>query len=399
MGKFIFTVQGEGRGHLTQAISMTQIAREAGHEVIGYAVGSFEGKKVPAFFANFIGDIPLIQYESPSINYGKGNSVHLGKTIMQAFIRFKTYFKSANSLQAFIEKLQPDGIVNFYESITGLYFLKTRSKVPCMSIGHQYLLLNRHFESIPEKKFDQFLLNLNTKITAIGSKKLLGLSFREMPDNVEKNIYVIPPLLRQEVKKIVPIAGKSWLMYVTHYKLADQIISWAENNRDISLDCFWDHPEKKTVFSPCKNLSFNPIDGERYLAKMSTCMGLISTAGFESVAEAMYLKKPVMMVPVPNHIEQMINAYDGELSGAGIAAKTFDLEIFKNYLSQNIPNNNEYEIWAQRTYLKISEHLEELIKIKTKQKNVIFPDYFLKVISKLLRSSPLKLLNLYVTAP
>ena len=50
MGKFIFTVQGEGRGHLTQAISFTQIAREAGHEVVGYAVGSFQGRKIPSFF-------------------------------------------------------------------------------------------------------------------------------------------------------------------------------------------------------------------------------------------------------------------------------------------------------------------------------------------------------------
>ena len=54
MGKFIFTVQGEGRGHLTQAISMTQIAREAGHEVVGYAVGSFGGRKIPSFFSDFI---------------------------------------------------------------------------------------------------------------------------------------------------------------------------------------------------------------------------------------------------------------------------------------------------------------------------------------------------------
>jgi uncharacterized protein (TIGR00661 family) len=390
MGKFIFTVQGEGRGHLTQAISMTQIAREAGHEVVGYAVGSFQGRKIPTFFTEFIGDIPLIQYESPSINYGNGNSVQLGKTAMQAITRFKTYCKSAASLENFIHELQPDGIVNFYESITGLYFLRTRSNIPCMSVGHQYLLLNRHFKTISEKKFDQFLLNINTKFTAIGTKKFLGLSFREMPDDDEKNIYVVPPLLRQEVKKIVPVNGKSWLMYVTHYKLADQIISWAENNKEIMLDCFWDHPKKKEVFSPSENLTFHPIDAEKYLAKMSNCAGLISTAGFESVAEAMYLKKPVMMVPVPNHIEQLINAYDGEISGAGIAAKSFDLEIFKDYLTQNRLANNEYEVWIQKTNLKISEQLDGLIKTKVKKSKLDLSDFFLKIISKLLHIGPLK---------
>lgn len=390
MGKFIFTIQGEGRGHLTQAISMTQIAKEAGHEVVGYAVGSFQGRKIPAFFSDFVGDIPMVQYESPSINYGKGNSVHVRKTAMQALTKFRTYWKSACQLEKFIVENRPDGIVNFYESITGLYFLKTRSKVPCMSIGHQYLLLNRHFKSIPEKKLDQFLLNLNTKITAIGSKKFLGLSFREMPDDLAKNMYVVPPLLRQEVKKIVPVNGKSWLLYVTHYKLANQIIAWAQQNKEISLDCFWDHPEKKEVFSPSENLTFHPIDAEKYLVKMSTCAGLISTAGFESVAEAMYLKKPVMMVPVPNHIEQMINAYDGEISGAGIAAKSFDLDIFKNYLGQERIQNSDYEVWAQKTSLKISEQLEGLIKIKTNNNKLEFSDFFIKVLSKLLQISPLK---------
>jgi UDP:flavonoid glycosyltransferase YjiC (YdhE family) len=67
MGKFVFTVQGEGRGHLTQAISFTQIAQEAGHEVVGYAVGSFQGRKIPSFCLDFIGDTPLLQYNSPSI--------------------------------------------------------------------------------------------------------------------------------------------------------------------------------------------------------------------------------------------------------------------------------------------------------------------------------------------
>jgi UDP-N-acetylglucosamine:LPS N-acetylglucosamine transferase len=123
---------------------------------------------------------------------------------------------------------------------------------------------------------------------------------------------------------------------------------------------------------------------------MSACAGLISTAGFESVAEAMYLKKPVMMVPVPNHIEQMINAYDGQLSGAGIAATSFDLDVFKGYLSQNKLPNSTYEVWAQKTSLKINEQLDELIKIKPKKSNLIVSDFFLKVVFKLLQIRPLK---------
>lgn len=49
---------------------------------------------------------------------------------------------------------------------------------------------------------------------------------------------------------------------------------------------------------------------------MAGCKAYASTAGFESICEAMYLGKPVLMVPA--HIEQDCNAYDAMKAGAGI---------------------------------------------------------------------------------
>lgn len=37
--KILFIVQGEGRGHLTQAISMEKLLRSSGHEVVEVLVG------------------------------------------------------------------------------------------------------------------------------------------------------------------------------------------------------------------------------------------------------------------------------------------------------------------------------------------------------------------------
>ncbi|MCZ2479348.1 glycosyltransferase family protein [Aquirufa nivalisilvae] len=370
MGKYICTVQGEGRGHLTQAISLSQIAQEAGHEIIAYAVGSTNNRKIPSFFTDFIGDKPLLQYESPSLCYGNGKAVQVGKTAFQAFSKFKTYWKSASELAEFIEAHQPDGIINFYESITGLHQWRTGSKTPCLSIGHQYLLLNRHFESIPEKKIDQFFLNLNTKITGIGSKKKLGLSFLPLENDLQRNIEVIPPLLRKEVKALQAEQGKNWLAYLTHYRLAEDIMAWSKQNPDVQLDCFWDHPTHHEIFHFSENLTFHPINAEKYLEKMSQCAGLISTAGFESIAEAMYLSKPTMMVPVPNHIEQMINAFDASHAGAGLAAKTFDLSLFKDYQHVHRTDYSKYQEWIQESSRLMDFHLRELIQPKQEKKRI-----------------------------
>ena len=49
-----------------------------------------------------------------------------------------------------------------------------------------------------------------------------------------------------------------------------------------------------------------------FLEYMAGCKGYATTAGFESVCEAMYLQKPVLMVPT--HIKQECNALDAMLS-------------------------------------------------------------------------------------
>lgn len=47
--KYLFIVQGEGRGHLTQAITLEKLLISHGHEVVGIMVGKSRGRKLPDF--------------------------------------------------------------------------------------------------------------------------------------------------------------------------------------------------------------------------------------------------------------------------------------------------------------------------------------------------------------
>lgn len=47
--KALFIVQGEGRGHLTQAISLEKLLRDNGHEVVEILVGKSETRLCRAF--------------------------------------------------------------------------------------------------------------------------------------------------------------------------------------------------------------------------------------------------------------------------------------------------------------------------------------------------------------
>lgn len=53
--KVIFVIQGEGRGHLTQALALKQMLLHEDHEVVKVLVGKSKNRVIPEFFMNQIG--------------------------------------------------------------------------------------------------------------------------------------------------------------------------------------------------------------------------------------------------------------------------------------------------------------------------------------------------------
>jgi uncharacterized protein (TIGR00661 family) len=359
MSKFLFVVQGEGRGHLTQAISLFEILTSAGHQVVSVMVGMDNENNLPSFFREKI-SVKIDTFPAPSLVYGQTKAVKVWDTISTHLKKFPKYRKSVQFLAKKVEEYQPDVIVNFYDMICGLYAQFYRPSIPVVCIGHQYLLLHQSFISLPNKHIDRFLLNLNTKLTSLNATRKLALSFVQMPDDKAHSIAVTPPLLRDEVKKLTPTSKPFILAYITHHKLSEDIINWHANNREVQIHCFWNNPEFANEWQFRENLTFHQVNSEKFLRMMEECSGLVCTAGFESVCEAMYLGKPIMMVPVPNHIEQEINAWDGQRAGAGIADTAFDLSRFISYLPVHENISENFKSWQGQTSQLFLKNLEEV---------------------------------------
>ena len=63
--KFLFIVQGEGRGHLTQAITLEEMLLRNGHEVVEVLVGKSSSRTLPGFFNRSI-HAPVKRFISPN---------------------------------------------------------------------------------------------------------------------------------------------------------------------------------------------------------------------------------------------------------------------------------------------------------------------------------------------
>lgn len=164
-----------------------------------------------------------------------------------------------------------------------------RPSVPYVCIGHQYLFLHREFE-FPEKDVVQlFMLRLFTRMTSLKAKKRLALSFRKMPEDRENNLVVVPPLLRQEVIAIRPETGNYIHGYMVNAGFSDSVKAFHSVHPEVPLHFFWDKADTEEVTRMDETLSFHQLDDVKFLNYMAGCRAYASTAGFESICEAMYL--------------------------------------------------------------------------------------------------------------
>src|ERR1051325_9856324 len=89
--KFVFIVQGEGRGHMTQALSLRNILVRNGHEVCAALVGKSARREIPAFFLEKI-QAPVTSFESPNFVLDpKGKGLKIGETMVTNLLKYRKY--------------------------------------------------------------------------------------------------------------------------------------------------------------------------------------------------------------------------------------------------------------------------------------------------------------------
>lgn len=345
----LLTVQGEGRGHLSQAIVAYEWLKEEGHKVSGVIVGGGGTQNLPAYFKKRI-QSPIYRIESPCFVRDQHNkAVRLLPTIIRAIGKTRKYLKGILVIQEIVKRQQPDLILNFYEPLVGIAHFFNRIKTDTISIAHQYLFIHPSFIFPPElTRKEKWLLKRYTRLTAHGSKKILALSFNEGSLTKHKNIYLCPPFIRNEIKSVEPFKGSHLLVYIVNAGYMENIIEWHKENPAVQIHCFTDSKKVKDKWAYSETLTFHSLNDQQFIRYMTNALSVITTAGFESVCEAFYLNKPVMMVPVEGHAEQRCNAFDGEKAGVGIASATFKLTQAIDMKDTDEEVARLFKIWSNR---------------------------------------------------
>jgi len=354
---YLFFIQGEGRGHMTQALTLKEKLEKRGHKISAIVIGAKNQETIPAFFKEQV-NCPLFTVYSPTFTVDKkGQGINMPKSILNGIFNSPQYFKSIIKTREVVKTFNPDALISFYEPLVGSYLRLSRDKRRAFFIGHQYFMGHPVFKKYFPKKIIRTIFSFYNSFNAPRKRIKIALSFANEKDCPKKNLFVCPPLIREVIKKSFIKEDDFFLAYLLNKGYSQEIINWSKDNPNIKIEAFWNKPEQEiTIISPC--LTFHHLGGQKFIDYLASCSGYISTAGFDSIAEAAYLQKNIIMVPTKNHFEQKCNAVDAVRTGIATEAEHFDLSLTKNENETRKKSLITFKDWVDEFDNKIIEIIE-----------------------------------------
>lgn len=350
MAKCIFIVQGEGRGHMSQAIALKEHLDEAGIHLEAVFVGEKKSQALPDYFVRCFGD-KIRSFHSPYfLSTPNRKGIYVGRTLLFNLIRSPRYMSEIARIRNTIKSLKPDVVVNFYDVVGALALRKLNPAIKRIGIGHHFYLHYKDYFGL-HRGLDRYLLAWHTRIIMKSCDRILALSYRDQKGTSKMEI--VPPLLRKSYMEMTYQPGSRYLVYFLKEGYLYDLIRLAREDPDFQADVFTEVlpgielPDGIRIFSK---------KGADFREKMASCKGLIASAGFDTVAEAAYHGIPQVVIPVRNHFEQRCNSLDVEASGIGVKRDRL-VPGLQQEMKQF--NTAAYRKWADRSGELFLKYLKE----------------------------------------
>lgn len=295
--KILYAVQGTGNGHITRAMTIIPLLEK--HATVDVLISGFSYNLSLPFKTTY-------QFKGMSFCFGKKGGIDY----------LQTYKK--NKLQRFLNEVKQldlkeyDFVVSDFEPVSCL--AASNQKKVCIGFSNQASIFT---PNVPVPKSIDITGKLILKYYAPCTQSF-GIHFQQY------NPQIFTPLISAEVRGLKTKNEGFYLIYLPAYSV-EKIIS------------VFKHFEKErfVVFSDVKqlilkrNIRIYPLDRAAFLKQLSACGGVITAAGFSTVADTLYLKKKLLVIPQKNQFEQKCNAF---------ALKKMGVPIIKKLKKKYIPD-------------------------------------------------------------
>lgn len=275
--KILYAIQGTGNGHISRARDFIPALQSRAELDILISGTQF--------------DVSLPQeikykFKGASFIFGKIGGVDYWETFKN--LRPLTF---ANDIRK-LDLKSYDFILNDFEPVSA--WAGKIKKKPVIALSHQSSFLS---PKTPRANFkDSFTEGLFRNYAP--SNKQIGFHFEAYDD------FINTPIIRKEIRALTSINKGHYTVYLPAYddKL---LVKYLSTIPEVHWEVFSKWERKGYTMG---NVDIKPVSNEAFNTSMATCEGLLTGGGFEAPAEALFLKKKVLVIPMLGQYEQACNA-------------------------------------------------------------------------------------------
>jgi uncharacterized protein (TIGR00661 family) len=299
--RILYAVQGTGNGHVARAREIIPILMQWA-EVEVFLSGDQSQVSLPGSSIRTSKGLTFI--------YNKRGGLSLTKTVLKnnllrvmwEIIRFPVH--------------RYDLIINDFESITAWSgWLKNK---PIVGLGHQFALRKGEVPWPTHKDvIGAFILRWYAPVS-----KSYGFHFQRFGENI------FTPVVRSEVRQWEIDDRGFFLAYLPAVGLRETLALLEQTQESWKV-----FSKEVPAVSKVGSIMLYPIDGKTFSKALASCSGVLTSAGFETPAEALFLGKRLAVVPIQGQFEQWCNAE---------ALKTYHIPVFERWGPAMLPGLLEW---------------------------------------------------------
>jgi uncharacterized protein (TIGR00661 family) len=275
--KILYAVQATGNGHISRAIELMPHLEKYG--------------TVDVFLS---GSNATLQCSLPVKYKSKGLSLFYSKC---GGLDFKKTWRDNSLFRAKKEALQLpvenyDMVINDFEFITAQAC--SIKNVSSVQFGHQASFMCADTPR-PDKRnvLGEMVLKRYAPAT-----KYIGLHFQQYAD------FIFPPVIKAAFQNNEPTNKGHITVYLPAYR---QSCLEHHFHSLTDLHFHWFLEDVKAI-ERINNITYYPVNNRIFNESLMHCEGIITGGGFETPAEALYLGKKLMSIPIRAQYEQQCNA-------------------------------------------------------------------------------------------
>lgn len=329
MARIVYALSGQGRGHASRVIAVSDELRRRGHEILfccgGTAYDILDRQGEAAVH------IPALRQVMEC------NEVKHARTIQKNWHTLLRYPRIVDRLTEAFSDFGADLLITDFEAFSPR--AARRLEVPVLSFNHQQVVTETDYKLPPRHWMTAAITRATIRMIAPSDPVHVLLSSFFFPTlKHPERTTLVPPIIRPAVQALTPEHGDHVLVYYNQSDGAEYVIDVLRTvDAEFILYNFTPPASTRTY----ANLQFKEPCLDGFLDDLATSRAVICTAGFTLISEALYLGKPLLVVPNRGIFEQTLNALFLEREGLG--ESVIDRPLTSGDVSSFLKNLGAYE--------------------------------------------------------